>query len=115
MNTHYQLGLFVLLSLAALVVGATQRGRIDALFHGRIQVEGAQPLADIRGARAGEIVDLRAPLAAVDYTVEPGDSWSRIAKAFQVRDYNALAKHNGFRDLQPGMQIEIPAELRERQ
>ncbi|MDJ0840694.1 MAG: LysM peptidoglycan-binding domain-containing protein [Acidobacteriota bacterium] len=112
-RTTIWLTMAVLIAVASWY-GLGGRADLRALFEDRVDITETEPLEKISGARAGAPVAPRDELGRVEYTVQKGDNWVRIAKKYGVDDYNELMQHNGYVDLKPGMLIEIPAEMRNR-
>lgn len=107
----------LLLSLVALVLvaawlGLSRRAVLSELFEQKSVSWDVTNLQDIQGRRAGSPVAPTDPLRIVRYTVVAGDSWSTIAKRFNIDDYNELARYHNFINLKPGMVLEIPPEIR---
>lgn len=103
------------LILTTLVVGFrfAAGDRLKALFSDQTNITRALAIESITAARAGKVVTVAPTIQATQYTVKKGDSWSSIARVYKISDYNALAKHNDFISLRPGLKLDIPAELME--
>ena len=105
--------IFAACAAAVVFVGTVYGSTIADVFEPKHQITAAQSLSGIRGAKAGDPVHLDPLPERVTYQVQKGDSWSRIAKKYGIRDYNELANHHSYMPLKPGMVIEIPKFLLE--
>jgi nucleoid-associated protein YgaU len=113
-STRYFIAWCIALFALTMLFAVRGRARLVNVFDSRVEVSAAQPIERIRGGMAGPAVTVAAEPEDSSYLVQPGDSWSRIAKKKGINDYNALAEHNDYRKLEPGITIQIPAELMER-
>ncbi len=85
---------------------------VVAAFEDRRPIYRAERLEEMFAAGAGERIEAPTFVATVTHEVQPGETWSSIARQYGVSDANALANVNGNIPLMAGGKVKIPPELR---